>query len=48
MPSSKFWQRSHQSILCIWKGERPYINVDEVREKYTDTYGCLANGTVHE
>ena len=38
VPSSKFWQRSHETILCLWKGERPRIYVDEVREKYTDTF----------
>lgn len=38
VPSLKFWQRSHESILCLWKGERPKIYVDEVREKYTDGF----------
>ena len=38
VPSSKFWQRSHESILCLWKGERPRIHVDAVREQYTDTF----------
>ena len=38
VPSSKFWQRSHESVLCLWKGARPKINVDAVREKYTDTF----------
>ena len=38
VPSSKFWQRSHESILCLWKGERPKIQVDAVREKYTDAF----------
>ncbi|MGU9950963.1 MAG: DNA-methyltransferase [Gammaproteobacteria bacterium WSBS_2016_MAG_OTU1] len=46
VPSSKFWQRSHESILCIWKGERPHINVDKVREKYTDTFLKNAAGKV--
>ena len=38
VPSSKFWQRSHESILCLWKGARPRINVDAVREEYTETF----------
>lgn len=39
VPSSKFWQRSHESILCIWKsGTRPHFNLDDVREPYTETF----------
>jgi len=38
VPSSKFWQRSHESILCLWKGGRPRIHVDAVREEYTDGF----------
>ena len=38
VPSSKFWQRSHESILCLWKGERPKINIDAIREPYTESY----------
>jgi site-specific DNA-methyltransferase (adenine-specific) len=39
VPSLKFWQRSHESILCIWKGSRfPHFNIDDVREPYTDTF----------
>jgi site-specific DNA-methyltransferase (adenine-specific) len=37
VPSLKFWQRSHESILCCWKDTRVF-NVDEVREPYTDTF----------
>ena len=36
-PHSKFWQRSHESILVAWK-EKPIFNVDEVREPYTETF----------
>lgn len=37
MPSVKFWQRSHESIICCWKNE--YIfNVDDVREPYTEGF----------
>ena len=39
VPSAKFWQRSHESILCVWKkGHRPHFNLDDVREPYTDTF----------
>jgi site-specific DNA-methyltransferase (adenine-specific) len=37
VPSLKFWQRSHESILCCWK-ESKVFNVDEVREPYTDSF----------
>ena len=40
VPSLKFWQRSHESILCIWKrGHKyPYFNLDDVREEYTNGF----------
>lgn len=39
VPTAKFWQRSHESILCVWKsGTRPHFNLDDVREPYTDTF----------
>lgn len=40
VPSSKFWQRSHETILCLWKpGQRkPSLYVDTIREPYTDTF----------
>lgn len=34
VPSSKFWQRSHESIIVAWKPKRIF-NLDEVREPYT-------------
>lgn len=34
IPSAKFWQRSHESIIVAWKPERIF-NLDEVREPYT-------------
>lgn len=39
-PSSKFWQRSHESILCLWKpGQaRPSLEVNQIREPYTSSY----------
>jgi site-specific DNA-methyltransferase (adenine-specific) len=34
-PRCFFWQRSHESILVVWKGkQRPIFNVDDVREPY--------------
>jgi site-specific DNA-methyltransferase (adenine-specific) len=38
IPSSKFWQRSHESIILAWKTEKKFFNLDDVREKYTDTF----------
>lgn len=42
VPSSRFWQRSHETILCLWKGRRPKINVDAIREPYTESYLKIA------
>ena len=41
VPSSKFWQRSHETIICFWKGKRPIINIDEIRIPYTESYKKL-------
>ena len=39
VPSLKFWQRSHEAILCCWKGKtRPKFNRDNVRVPYTSTF----------
>ena len=42
-PSSRFWQRSHESILCLWKKEcsRPVLEIDQIREPYTE--GFISN-----
>jgi site-specific DNA-methyltransferase (adenine-specific) len=37
-PSLKFWQRSYESILCLWKEQRPALEIDQIREPYTDSY----------
>ena len=37
-PSLKFWQRSHESILCCYKKKYPIFNLDDVREPYTATF----------
>jgi len=36
-PSLKFWQRTHESILCCYKNT-PHFNRDDVREPYTDSF----------
>ena len=42
VPSSKFWQRSHETILCMWKADRPALNIDPIREEYTESYkNCI-------
>ena len=40
VPSSKFWQRSHESILCLWNPgqKRPTLEINQIREPYTDSY----------
>ena len=40
VPSSSFWQRSHESILCLWRpgARRPALEVDQIREPYTASY----------
>lgn len=38
MPTIKFWQRSHESIICCWKGDKPVFNLDDVREPYTEGF----------
>lgn len=35
--SLNFWQRSHESIICTWKG-KPIFNRDSVREPYTEGF----------
>ena len=38
-PTSKFWQRSHESIIVAWKDKPSRVfNRDDVREPYTETY----------
>lgn len=51
VPSSKFWQRSHEAILCLWKPgtKRPALEIEQIREPYTPTFlkcaGRKRNGT---
>ena len=48
VPRFKFWQRSHESILCLWKGDRPDINIDAIRESYTPTFLNNSAGKVRK
>ncbi len=40
VPSVRFWQRAHESILCLWKPgrKRPEIEIEQLREPYTKSY----------
>ena len=38
VPGLKFWQRSHESILCLWKDSRPVLEIDQIREEYTEHF----------
>lgn len=40
VPSSKFWQRSHEAILCLWKpgAKRPALEINQIREPYTASF----------
>lgn len=37
VPSLKFWQRTHESILCCWKEDKTFYR-DQVRVPYTDRF----------
>jgi site-specific DNA-methyltransferase (adenine-specific) len=37
MASLKFWQRSHESILVLWKTDKVF-HQDDIREPYTDGF----------
>tara|TARA_R110000751_G_scaffold187307_1_gene293614 strand:- start:243 stop:1139 length:897 start_codon:yes stop_codon:yes gene_type:complete len=39
VPSSQFWQRSHESIIVGWKSNKSRVfNRDDVREPYTEAF----------
>ena len=49
VPSSKFWQRSHESILCLWKDNRPKLaSIDDLREPYTESFINNSAGKVRQ
>ena len=37
VPKLNFWQRSHESIIVLWKGDKVFHR-DDVREPYTDGF----------
>lgn len=45
--SKKFWQRSHESILVLWKKDKVF-NCDDVREPYTEGFLKNAAGKVRK
>lgn len=47
VPSLKFWQRSHESIVILWKQDKVF-NRDDVREPYTQTFLDNAAGKVRK
>jgi len=46
-PSLNFWQRSHESILVLWKDSKVFHR-DDVREPYTDGFVNGAAGKVRK
>ena len=46
--SLHFWQRSHEGILCLWKGNKPQFFRDAVREPYTETFLKNSAGKVRK
>ncbi len=46
VPSYKFWQRSHETILCLWNPDhaRPNLELDQIREPYTASFLSNAAG----
>ncbi len=45
-PTAKFWNRSHESILCCSKQRLPNFNLDDVRVPYTEGFVNGAAGKV--
>ena len=45
--SLNFWKRSHEAIICAWKG-KPIFNKDAVREPYTEGFLNGAAGKVRK
>lgn len=46
VPSLNFWQRSHESIICCYKDDRPDFDRDAIRIPYTDSFLKNAAGKV--
>ena len=47
VPSLNFWQRSHESILVLWKEDKVFHR-DEIREAYTEGFLNGAAGKVRK
>lgn len=47
VPSSKDWQRSHESIIHLWKGKKIF-NLDDIREPYTENFIKNSAGKVRK
>ena len=47
VPSLNFWQRSHESIIVLWKEEKVFHR-DEIREAYTEGFLNGAAGKVRQ
>lgn len=47
-PSLKDWQKSHESIIHIWKGKTKNFNLDDVREPYTQSFVKNSVGKVRK
>lgn len=45
IPTSNFWQRSHEAILCCWK-DQPVFNRDDIRVPYTEGFIKGAMGKI--
>lgn len=39
---SKFWQKSHESILMLWFGGRPMLHYNDIRTPYTESSKKMA------
>lgn len=33
-------KRSHETILCLWKGNRPHLHIDQIRERWFVCRDC--------
>ena len=47
VPTLNFWQRSHESIILVWK-ERYIFNRDDIREPYTENFLKNAAGKIRK
>lgn len=48
VPTYKFWQRSHESILCCWKSDERIFNLDDSRIPYSEVFLKNAAGKVRK